>query len=118
MASVRADLCRVARAELSFRSAVGHYGSTPELRSNGDLSLPQNGRWPYHYMVYVPAPDSFVVIASSHEILEKRAPAILVDDTLHICALRPTLPDFARRLDHPPETWGSGPPDYDCEPCP
>jgi hypothetical protein len=118
LASVRADLCRVARAELSFRRSVGHYASAPELRSNGDPSLPQNGRWPYHYMVYVPAPERFVIVASSHGPLEKRAPAILVDDTLHVCALRPTIPDFGWRLDHPPETWGSRPRDYDCESCP
>lgn len=118
LASVRADLCRVARAELSFRHSVGHYATALELRSNGDPSLPQNGRWPYQYAVYVPVPDRFVVVASSHGPLEKRAPAILVDDSLHVCALRPTAPDFGWRVDHPPETWESKPPDYYCEACP
>jgi len=117
--TVRADLCRMARAQRAFFRAVGRYASSGELRSNGDFTSAGNDRWPYGYTVHTPVPDRFVVVASTvGTALNGHAPAITVDDTLHVCTLKPTLPDFRWRLDHPPEAWGEPKEAYDCEECP
>jgi hypothetical protein len=116
-ATVRVDLCRIARAQNAFFRAVGRYATGPELRSDADLNLPGNDRRPYSYTVHTPVPDRFVVVASTVDTkLNAHAAAMTVDDTMQICILNTAPPDVGWRLDHPPETWGQGP-TYDCEKC-
>jgi hypothetical protein len=117
VASVSSDLCRIAHAQQAFFASVGHYATRSELFSNGDITL-TGDRFPYRYSVQTPTPARFVVVASaSLAPLEGRAPAIVVDDTLQVCVLKASLPDFRWRRDHPPDHWGDGT-DYDCNRCP
>jgi hypothetical protein len=115
---VKADLCRIARAQRAFFASVGRFASTHELSSNGDFSVHTQGRWPYTYNVYNPSPVCFVVVASTAgTALAGQSPAITVDDSMRVCVLKTTLPDFGWRLDHPPEDWGEPRQAYSCEEC-
>jgi hypothetical protein len=115
--AVKGDLCRLARAERAFFGATGHYAPENELRSNGDLTLPHGTRWPYHYGIYVPVPNRFVIVATTYGPLEKRPPALLIDADLQICTATSIMPHFIGRLDSPPQHWGDTAPSYDCEKC-
>jgi hypothetical protein len=116
--TVKRDLCRLARAESSFKQATGHYAPETELRSNGDATLPAGTRWPYHYGIYVPVADRFVIVALAYGPLEKRPPAVVADDLLRVCTVSSRPPRISRTLDSLPERWGD--PnliEYHCEPC-
>ena len=47
--AVKNDLLALAQAERRHFAADGKYVSLDELRSNGDISLAQNGRGPYSF---------------------------------------------------------------------
>ena len=49
VAGVKNDLIALANAERRHFAAEGKYVSIDELRSNGDISMPSNGRGPYSY---------------------------------------------------------------------
>lgn len=49
VAGVRNDLVAIAEAERRHFALDGNYVSIDDLRSNGDISLPQNGRGPWSY---------------------------------------------------------------------
>ena len=112
--AVKSDLCRLAAAESRFYRARGHYASEYELRSNGDPKLPAGTRWPYHYGIYVPVPDRFVIVALAYGP-PARPPALVIDATLQVCTLSSNVPRV-RTLDSPPPHWGDI--SYDCDKCP
>jgi len=117
--AVKRDLCQLAHAETAFFRATSHYAPEIELRSNGNASLPTAPHWPYHYTIYVPVPNRFVIIATACGNLENRPPAVVVypDAQLQVCSLTSEPPQIAWRLDSPPPNWGENVA-YNCESCP
>ena len=49
LAGVRNDLTAIAQAERRYWVTNSKYASIDELRTNGDISMPKNGRGPYQY---------------------------------------------------------------------
>ncbi len=82
--AVHEDLCDLAQAEVNYERATGHYADANELRSNGFGVLLPEGRWPYRYMVHVPAPETFVITAVSEAPLENQPGIFLIDERLQI----------------------------------
>jgi len=113
--SVKSDLCRLARAERSYFAVTDHYAPEHELRSDGDPSLPSSRQWPYHYEIYVPFPERFVVVATSRGALGQYPPALVVDGNLQVCTVMSRFPRQGRTLDSVPEERGNI--EYECEPC-
>jgi hypothetical protein len=115
--TVKSDLCRLGRSERKYFEATGHYAEQYELRSNGDVTLPQE-RWPYLYHISVPVPDRFVIEAIPFRAVARQVTVLTVDHSLHVCSMSPNMTGGGWKLDAPPRGWGEGEPDYDCEPCP
>jgi hypothetical protein len=81
--TVQRDLCSFALAESEFRHTMGRYASFDELRSNGKLKLPPDGRWPYTYVLHDSTPEGFVIAAVSGEMnVEPRI--LTVDEQLQV----------------------------------
>jgi hypothetical protein len=108
VATIKADLCRLARAEKAFLASTGHYASEGELHEDVNTDLPQDDRMPYHYRIVLPVPESFVIVASALETSEGRLPAFVVDERLQLCAVTAGGP-----LQQP----RSKRPRYDCQIC-
>ena len=114
IATARSNLCRLARSERAFYSAIGHFADDTELRAN-DSSLPPSEAPPYLYSVHVPVPERFVIVATAYGPLQQHPPALVVNDRLQICTVRSDLPNRTWQLDNPPQRWGHT--SYDCVPC-
>lgn len=95
---IKSDLIVYARAERAFYASVGHYASMAELRAKGLLSLPPDTRWPYRYMISVPAPNAFVVVAMPQSAQSGRAVMLTIDDQMNMRAIDPhDVPQHHRR---------------------
>ncbi len=84
LGAVHEDLCDLAQAEVNYQRATGHYADVNELKSNGFGALMPEGRWPYRYMIHVPAPETFVITAVSEAPLEDQPGVFLIDDRLQM----------------------------------
>jgi hypothetical protein len=113
--SVKSDLCRLARAERSYFAVTARYPPEHELRSNADPSLPSLRQWPYHYEIYVPVPERFVVVATLRGLSGQHPPAFVVDGNLQVCTVMSKFPQHRSTLDSVPEERGMV--EYECEPC-
>ncbi len=82
--AVHEDLCGLAQVEVNYHRATGHYADTQELRSNGFAALMPEGRWPYRYMIHVPAPEAFVITAVAEAPLDGQPSIFLIDDQLKV----------------------------------
>lgn len=49
LAGVKNDLTAIAQAERRYWATNSKYASIDDLRTNGDISMPKNGRGPYQY---------------------------------------------------------------------
>ena len=49
LAGVKNDLTSIAQAERRYWATNSKYASIDDLRTNGDISMPKNGRGPYQY---------------------------------------------------------------------
>ncbi len=81
---VHEDLCDLAQAEVNYERATGHYADAAELRSNGFGALMPERRWPYRYIIHVPAPETFVITAVAEAPLEDQPNVLLIDDQLRM----------------------------------
>lgn len=86
---VKSDLLVYARAERAFYGSSGRYASMDELRAKGLLSLPPDTRWPYRYLISVPAPDAFVVVALPQSPEGGRAKALSIDEEMNMREIEP-----------------------------
>lgn len=86
---VKSDLLLYARAERAFYASLGRYAAMEELRAKGLLSLPPDTRWPYRYMISVPAPDAFVVVALPQSTEGGRAKALSIDEEMNMRVIDP-----------------------------
>ena len=84
LGAVHEDLCDLAQAEVNYERATGHYADANELRSNGFSVLMPEGRWPYRYIIHVPAPETFVITAVAEAPLEDQPNVFLIDDRLQM----------------------------------
>jgi hypothetical protein len=60
-----------------------------ELRAKGLLSLPPDTRWPYRYMISVPAPDAFVVVALPQSAEDGQVRALSIDEDMNMREIEP-----------------------------
>src|SRR5579884_1702704 len=86
---IKSDLLVYARAERAFFASSGHYASMSELRDRGLLSLPPDTRWPYRYMISVPAPDSFVIVALPQSAEAGHPVALTIDEKMNMREINP-----------------------------
>ena len=86
---VKSDLLLYARAECAFYASSGRYASMDELRAKGLLSLPPDTRWPYRYLIAVPAPDAFVIVAMPQSTEDGRAKALSIDEEMNMREIDP-----------------------------
>jgi hypothetical protein len=84
LGAVHEDLCDLAQAEVNYERATGHYADANELRSNGFGVLMPETRWPYRYMIHVPAPETFVITAVAEAPLFDQPSVFLIDDRLEM----------------------------------
>ena len=84
--AVKNDLIALAQAERRHLAAEGNYVSIDELRSNGDISLPQNGRGPYIYNAEVSG-NTFRITATYQGPSNPGAPLLFsIDDNMEVSA--------------------------------
>src|SRR5258708_415618 len=80
---VRNDLIAIANAERRRLASEGKYVSLDDLRSNGDISMPQSGRGPYTYAVTTT--DEGFRVEATHTGDDPSAPKrISVDQTMAV----------------------------------
>lgn len=84
--SVQRDLCSLAGAELRYQRLTGHYASFHELRSEGKSQLPPDSRWPYLYVLEMPAPDQFTIRAVAGEPVPNLPSMLSIDDQMQVQA--------------------------------
>lgn len=87
--TVKFDLCELASAEREFYETTGAYATDAELHANGDDSLPPSGRWPYRYLVEVPTPDAFTIVAMHYGPLNDAPAAVVTDASGQVCIVTP-----------------------------
>src|SRR4051812_33830327 len=80
---VRNDLIAIANAERRRLASDGKYVSLDELRSNGDISMPKNGRGPYSYSVNI-SDEGFRVEAAYSGDDPSAAKLISVDQSMQV----------------------------------
>lgn len=116
--TVKADLCQLSAAEESYFKMTGSYATETELRSNGAASLPPLSRWPYVYLIKVPTPNVFTIVATSDSPTSGRPVAFVTDSHGQVCLVtfHPTRP--THQLDDPAPSWRDTAPTYECEQCP
>ena len=118
VSTVKSDLCRLASAERAYFKLTGAYATETELRSSGELSLPPGSRWPYQYLIKIPAPDTFTIVAARYGPSNDRPTAVVTDARGQVCTFTWHRPENTHQLDNPPQDWRGAPPKYDCEACP
>ena len=116
--AVKSDVCRLAQQERRYLAATGHYATFMELRADNDRNLPLEAHPPYLYAIYVPEPDTIVIVASSTGPLGARPPALIADRNMQVCSLTQRLPRQTQALDDRSEKWGDPTLiEYECQQC-
>ena len=114
--TVKSDLCRLEAAEHAFFETTGSYATESELRANGDDSLSTLSPWPYRYVIRVPAPEVFTIVAMHYGPLNDAPVAIVTDPSGQVCTVTPPKLRMTHQLDARPQ-WVDAAPTYDCEVC-
>lgn len=110
--AVKSDLCRLTAAERAFLQTTGSFANESELRANGDASLVTTGRGPYRYLITVPAPQVFTIVATHHGPLNHAPVAVITDNSGEVCTVTPNPRATHDRLDQRSDGLS-----YACEPC-
>lgn len=116
--TVKSDLCGLAAAERAYFKTTGSYATETELRTSGVLGLPPGSRWPYQYLIKIPAPDTFTIVAAGNVPSNDRPMAVVTDAQGQVCTVTWHAPRNTRLSDDSLSDWRNAPPKYDCEACP
>ena len=82
--AVQRDLCSLAQAEMAYQRLTGHYTAFYELQSDGRTTPLPDSRWPYRYVLHVPAPETFVITAVAEAPVENQPQVLLIDNQLQV----------------------------------
>ncbi len=81
---VRNDLIAIANAERRRFASDGKYVSLDDLRSNGDISMPANGRGPWSYSSEVTDTGFRIVATYTGEPVAGSPRTLSIDETMQI----------------------------------
>lgn len=99
--------------ERRYFQTTGTYAIEAELRLNGNYTLPLTGRWPYHYSIKVPSPETFTIVAVHYGPLNHAPVAVVADPSGQVCTVTPRT----NRAQDPASISDDTAPVYDCEIC-